>query len=162
MLEANILNNIRQEVPIKVNIKDSELVSSKKMDEAMAVVDSIDFNQMNDKLVDFYSWSKEDVSLMNDYYKKWLSLHVCYPELATAPSMKLDEYWHMHILDTQKYMEDCQMVFGRYLHHYPYFGLEGDKDNLDTGFELTKKLFKHHFGHSLTGLANPCSSTACR
>ncbi len=162
MLDIDISKDLKQEVSVRVNIDDKELVTQAKMDEAMALVSSLDFNQMNSKLVDFYGWSKEDVSLMNDYYKKWLSLHVCYPDLATAPSIKLDEYWHMHILDTQKYMEDCQLVFGKYLHHYPYFGLEGDKENLNSGFELTKKLFKHHFGHSLTGLANPCSSTACR
>lgn len=162
MLENNISNDIRQEMPIKVSIDDSEFVSKNKMDEAIALVESIDLKQMNDKLVNFYGWSKEEVSLMSDYYKKWLSLHVCYPNLATAPSVKLDEYWHMHILDTQKYMVDCQIVFGKYLHHYPYFGLEGDKEDLNSGFELTKKLFQHHFNHSLTGLANPCSSTACR
>lgn len=99
---------------------------------------------------------------MNGYYKKWLIIHACYPELSTAPSEKLDEYWHMHILDTKKYMEDCQFVFGYYLHHYPYFGLEGDKDNLNMGFELTRKLFQHHFGHDLVGVANPCASTSCR
>lgn len=162
MLETNIANSIRQSVPVKVSIAESEFVNSQKIDEAMTIVESVDFSQMNDKLINFYGWSKEDVSLMSDYYKKWLVLHVVYPELATAPSVKLDEYWHMHILDTQKYMEDCQMIFGRYLHHYPYFGLEGDKHELDNGFQLTKKLFKHHFGHDLTGLANPCSSTACR
>jgi len=162
MLDINISKDLRQEMPIKVNIDDKKLVSQAEMNEAMALVSSLDFKQMNNKLVDFYGWAKEDVSLMNDYYKKWLALHVCYPDLAIAPSIKLDEYWHMHILDTQKYMEDCQLVFGKYLHHYPYFGLEGDKENLDSGFELTKKLFQHHFGHSLTGLANPCSSTACR
>ena len=162
MTKTNILDSTNQEVYVKVNIKDSEFVSTKEMNEAIATVDSIDFEQMNDKIINFYGWSKEDVSLMNDYYKKWLALHICYPELATAPSVKLDEYWHMHILDTKKYMEDCQMLFGRYLHHYPYFGLEGDADQLHSGFELTKKLFKHHFGHDLTGVANPCSSTACR
>lgn len=158
----NVSNDIRQEVPVKLVIQDDELVSQAKIDEALALVNSLDFEQMNDKLVDFYGWSKEDVSLMNNYYKKWLALHVCYPDLATAPSAKLDEYWHMHILDTQKYMEDCQLVFGKYLHHYPYFGLEGDKEDLNKGFELTRKLFMHHFGHDLTGPANPCAATSCR
>ena len=162
MLKSEALKKQRQNLSIKVNIEESEFVSSETMEKAMEIVNSIDFDQMNDKLVNFYGWSKEDVSLMSDYYKKWLSIHICYPELATAPSMKLDEYWHMHILDTEKYMNDCQVMFGKYLHHYPYFGLEGDKENLDAGFELTRTLFKHHFGHDLTGVANPCSSTACR
>lgn len=147
---------------LKIEISDSEFVSQSKINEAMAVIGSLDFSQMNNKLINYYSWSKEDVIMMNDYYKKWLSIHTCYPSLATAPNEKLDEYWHMHILDTKKYMEDCQFVFGYYLHHYPYFGLEGDKDNLNSGFELTRKLFKHHFGHDLIGNANPCASTSCR
>ena len=151
-----------KKINLKVTIKENEFVSQDKIDEAMAVVESLDFDQMNDKLVNYYGWSKEDVSLMNDYYKKWLAIHACYPELAVAPSAKLDEYWHMHILDTEKYMQDCQLVFGHYLHHYPYFGLEGDKENLDSGFETTRKLFKHHFGHDLIGVANPCAATGCR
>ncbi len=162
MLENSLY--LSQDAPLnkQLNINSSEFVSTNKMNEAMAIVNSIDFNQINDKLINFYGWSKEDVSLMNGYYKKWLALHECYPELTTAPSAKLDEYWHMHILDTKKYMEDCQMIFGKYLHHYPYFGLEGDKDDLDSSFEVTKELFKHHFGHDLTGLANPCAATKCR
>ncbi|CAA6809643.1 MAG: Unknown protein [uncultured Sulfurovum sp.] len=162
MLNRQTSDVLRENKSVKINIEDAEFVSRSEMNEAMALANSIELEQMNDKLINFYGWSNEDVSLMSDYYKKWLSLHVCYPELAIAPSIKLDEYWHMHILDTQKYMEDCQMIFGRYLHHYPYFGLEGDKEELNNGFTLTNKLFEHHFSHGLTGFANPCSSTACR
>lgn len=164
MLQSRIVSQVDSKNVLHENVKLEldEFVPQEKIDEAMAVVNSLDFSQMNDKLENYYGWSKEDVVLMNDYYKKWLVIHACYPELAIAPSAKLDEYWHMHILDTQKYMEDCQLVFGRYLHHYPYFGLEGDKEDLNKGFELTRKLFMHHFGHDLTGPANPCASTSCR
>ncbi len=163
MLENDLYLNSQETVLNgKLTINKDEFVAQGKIDEAMAVVNSLDLAQMNDKLINFYGWSKEDVALMHDYYNKWLVLHACYPELATAPSIKLDEYWHMHILDTRKYMEDCQLIFGEYLHHYPYFGLEGDSDDLSKGFELTKKLFKNHFGHELIGKANPCSSTGCR
>ncbi len=162
MLETVNLNSLKQETPVKVDLDDTTFVSKEEMDNAMSMVDSLDFTQMNDKLVSFYGWKEDQVFLMHDYYKKWLALHVCYPELATAPNMRLDEYWHMHILDTEKYMADCQIVFGKYLHHYPYFGLEGDKHALDSAFEMTNKLFEHHFDHRLTGTANPCSSTSCR
>ncbi len=27
--------------------------------------------------------------------------------------------WHTHILFTEKYFEDCNAIFGRYLHHLP-------------------------------------------
>lgn len=147
---------------LKLEIGEGEFVSHNKIVEAQAVVESLDFSQMNSKLENYYGWRKEDVILMNDYYKKWLVVHCCYPSLAAAPSEKLDEYWHTHILDTKKYIEDCQLVFGYYLHHYPYFGLNGDDEDLESGFELTRKLFKHHFGHDLIGNANPCKSTSCR
>lgn len=163
MLDTVNLNDLKQEVSaVKIDLDDSLFVPTKEMDNALSVVGSLDFTQMNNKLVSFYGWKEDQVLLMHDYYKKWLALHVCYPSLATAPSMRLDEYWHMHILDTEKYMADCQIVFGKYLHHYPYFGLDGDKTELDNAFEMTNKLFEKHFGHRLTGTVNPCSSTSCR
>ncbi len=161
MVEQNLYTNQPTET-LKVSVSEDEFISQEKIDEAMAVIKSLDFEQMNDKLENYYGWNKEDVVMMNDYYQKWLAIQAAYPNLATAPSAKLDEYWHVHILDTKKYMEDCQLVFGYYLHHYPYFGLEGDKEDLNAGFETTRKLFKHHFGHDLIGVANPCSSTSCR
>lgn len=153
-------NNINEKCNFGLTI--DRFVSQDEIDKAMAVATSLDFTQMNKKLVDVYKWSESDVEVLHDTYMKWLALQACYPDVAFAPNVKLDEYWHTHILDTQKYMEDCQFVFGRYLHHYPYFGLEGDADDLDTGFNITKKLFKHHFDQELTGVANPCSSSSCR
>ncbi len=34
-------------------------------------------------------------------------------------SPEIDLFWHEHILDTKKYKQDCEMVFGRFLHHVP-------------------------------------------
>ena len=33
-----------------------------------------------------------------------------------------------HILDTRAYSRDCEFLFGRFLHHFPYFGMRGDAD----------------------------------
>jgi len=45
-----------------------------------------------------------------------------------APSVETDRFWHHHILDTEKCMRDCQMLFGFYLHHFPYSGVFGGDD----------------------------------
>ena len=37
-------------------------------------------------------------------------------------SKDVDEFWHTHILHTMKYTEDCERVFGTYLHHNPDIG----------------------------------------
>jgi len=149
-------------INIKVGISDSEFVSQAKIDEAMGVVESLDFTPISFKLEKEYGWSKESLDRAVPLYRQWLVLQQYYSELSFAPSELVDEYWHMHILDTRKYMEDCQFVFGYYLHHYPYFGLT-ETENAETlkkGFELTKKLYKHHFGHSNLGMGD-YKSAAC-
>ncbi|NPA72771.1 MAG: hypothetical protein GXO35_08080 [Gammaproteobacteria bacterium] len=131
----------------------------------MEKVKTLDFIQMNAKLVSYHGWSVEKILEAEDLYKKWLVLHQVYGEsLVLAPNDLVDEYWHTHILDTRKYMDDCQKVLGYYLHHYPYFGLtEGESEEaLEAGFELTQKLFKTHFGHDIVGHNNRCGPTSCR
>lgn len=45
-----------------------------------------------------------------------------------APTKDIDVFWHHHILDTSKYMNDCNTLFGSYLHHFPYSGVFGKDD----------------------------------
>lgn len=138
------------------------LVSQEAIDAAMKIIDRIDFSKINDKLETYYNWDKKKVLIINDLYKKFLALHVSYPNVTIAPSEILDEYWHMHILDTIAYHKDCETIFGRYLHHYPYFGLEGDSDKLDDAFGVTKRLFAIHFNTNLVGDKHPCKPKKCR
>ena len=147
------------------SINEQEYATEKQIEEATTLVARLDFMDQDAKLINYYGWKTEKVMATESLYKEWLILHKVYGERATmAPSADLDEYWHTHILDTKKYMEDCNMVFGYYLHHYPYFGLTAQETetDLEQGFALTQKLFKKHFGHGLTGVANPCSATSCR
>lgn len=50
------------------------------------------------------------------------------PGETLAPQKAVDIFWHHHILDTRKYMYDCERLFGRYIHHFPYTGVFGDED----------------------------------
>jgi len=81
-----------------------------------------------------------------------------------VPNKILDEYWHQHILDTRKYAADCETTFGFFLHHDPYFGIEGEEDrqlNLEA-FAVTQQIWEEAFGVPLLGESNPCSTTDCR
>lgn len=83
-----------------------------------------------------------------DLYRKFLELRLKYPQqLLIAPKL-VDEVWHTHIMDTEKYSSDCQAVFGKPLHHNPYF------DNLDDhpAWLTTKKLYKQEFNIDLEPL----------
>lgn len=148
-----------------VSLEKSLIVTATQVEEAMQLVNRLDFTDQNATLISYHGWDKDKVFATEAIYRKWLVLHKVYDQnIALAPNKQLDEYWHFHILDTQKYMKDCEYVFGRYLHHYPYFGI-GDteaKKDLDVAFQLSRDLFIKHFGHDLIGNANRCSSTSCR
>jgi hypothetical protein len=70
------------------------------------------------------------------------------PDSAVVPSSFVDDFWHFHILDTQKYQEDCERFFGYFLHHFPYFGMRGkeDEENLKRAWAETCALYKNRFG----------------
>ena len=164
MVKNNIDLTTKESVEVnnKLEISSEEFVSQAKINEAMAVVNSLKFEKMDDKLITDYGWSKENIFSVNQSYRKWLVISACYPELSLVPTMKLDEYWHMHILDTKKYMEDCQLVFGSYKHHYPYFGTEANSDYVDECFEITKKLFRKHFDENISNDVSGCGIHGCK
>ena len=85
-------------------------------------------------------------------YKRYLYL-VCKHDGSVhfSPSVGIDIFWHAHILDTIAYHRDCYALYGRYIHHFPYFGIRSDKDkeNLESTFENTKRLYLEEFGEIL-------------
>lgn len=73
-------------------------------------------------------WTVEEVDAEVRRYRAFLHAIRHYPGSPLAPSHRVDKVWHAHILDTQKYIADCQYIFGAYVHHYPYSGLRGEDD----------------------------------
>lgn len=150
---------------INVYLEKSDFVSQRAIEAVMRQVDLINFVPHGYKLEKEYGWSEAKINHTIKLYKEWLVLQVLYEDLSFAPSQLVDEFWHMHILDTRKYMSDCNLIKGEYIHHYPYFGLT-DQENetvLESGFILTKKLYEHHFGHSNLGFNGEHSaSCGCR
>src|SRR5437773_2173683 len=64
-------------------------------------------------------------------------------------SKDVDEFWHTHILQTIKYTEDCEAVFGKYLHHAPHVGevTPADKEKRIALAEKTRQLYQREFGN---------------
>ncbi len=105
-----------------------------------------------------------DYDVAERVYRQFLTLRQRNPSAVLVPSAMVDLVWHYHILDTRKYIEDCNRLFGSYLHHDPYFGLKGDEDrkaNQD-GWEQTKALWLREFGEPMIGPAHRCSTKDCR
>lgn len=98
-------------------------------------------------------------------YRRFLTLRKLYPHKSLVPSALLDVIWHYHILDTRKYIDDCERIFGYYVHHDPYFGTQGEEDKRENelAWEETQRLWVEEFGESMTGArSHRCSMKDCR
>jgi hypothetical protein len=133
--------------------------------QAEARIDELDLEPIKYKLVmdrEGPLWSRERADVAASRYKKFLTLVVRFPREKIVPLGDIDIVWHRHILDTAKYINDCQVIFGRYLHHFPYFGLRGADDEiaLHRASENTKRLFADAFGEvDVQELVHSCDSS---
>jgi hypothetical protein len=84
-------------------------------------------------------------------YRRFLLLNYLYPHLPIVPSRSIDALWHVHILDTAKYREDCQNLFGQFVDHWPYFGMKDatERAALESAFEETQRLWRQEFGEEM-------------
>ena len=115
-------------------------------------VTELNLDQIKMKLMHVESgegWSLEKANAVEKEYRRFLCLMKLFPEEDTAPLVDVDTFWHYHILDTMKYAADCEKVFGYFLHHYPYVGMDGTAEDeqfrLDSG-ERTRTLYESIFG----------------
>jgi hypothetical protein len=130
-------------------------------DDFMRLVSSIDLTPVVFNLTkrkDGPKWSLSKTRTVEKWYRRFLFLVGTYRDVVVVPTLDIDEFWHTHILDTRKYMADCDMLFGEYLHHFPYFGQRGtdDEETLHDSYYRTLALFELHFNdapHASNSLA---------
>jgi hypothetical protein len=125
----------------------SEKKTAQQMVEAIF---SLDLDPIKVKLMDKtegHGWTREQADHNELEYKRFLALLAKYPDQSIAPTTEVDKFWHGHILDTMKYAEDCDNVFGYFLHHFPYFGMRGEEDaaNLVSAFMNMQRLHGQEF-----------------
>jgi hypothetical protein len=125
----------------------------KDMLQIQELIDNIDLEPIVFTLVsreEGPGWTIEKSKLIETWYRRFLALVKIYPDQTIVPTKDIDMFWHYHILDTRKYMEDCDKIFGSYFHHFPYFGSRGkeDKANFEKTFFHAQELFEKHFGES--------------
>ncbi|MGC2781338.1 MAG: hypothetical protein WA418_37440 [Bradyrhizobium sp.] len=143
-------------------------------EEALARLDDLlDLSNVRMKLSDpdeGKGYDKARLDLMEGEYRKFLALHLAYPEMDVVPCQIVDEMWHQHILDTAAYREDCDAIFGRFLDHFPYFGMRGEDDAqaLHDAYEDTVARYVDAFGDPpadtwlVADASSSCRRTACK
>jgi hypothetical protein len=140
-------------------------LTTRPVEQVVAAIQALDLDPIKLKLMnpeEGHGWSRKYADQMELAYKRFLTLLMTHPEETIAPSKDVDKFWHGHILDTIKYAEDCQNVFGYFLHHFPYFGMRGAEDaaNLKAAAENMKRLYQHEFGSAPNGGAGWCTVAA--
>jgi hypothetical protein len=98
-------------------------------------------------------WTRQQATLAINRYKMFLFLVYLHPYTPLVPTQEIDRVWHCHILETRKYFKDCQMLFGRFIHHEPDSTAENQADqlSLDTAFAHTTALLVQYFGNAALG-----------
>ncbi|MBF2050290.1 MAG: glycine-rich domain-containing protein [Leptolyngbya sp. IPPAS B-1204] len=93
-------------------------------------------------------------------YLEFLYLVDRHPHLQLVPTVEVDEVWHHHILDTRKYAGDCQLLFGKFIHHATYVGTYSEEERLAQlqAFTLTQALYRHYFGRTIGSIPADCES----
>jgi hypothetical protein len=134
--------------------------------------DLLDLSNVRMKLADAEEGpglGNERIALMEDEYRKFLALQLMHPDAIIVPCKIVDEMWHRHILDTAAYRADCDGIFGRFLDHFPYFGMRGDDDAqaLHDAYADTLERYQDAFGTPpndtwISSDAAKCGRTACK
>jgi hypothetical protein len=155
-----------QSDPVSFEAAQSMIRTDSALSEALVRVSQLDFTMLKRKLVEERSWTSEFCEEVESLYRKFLALNARYRDRKICPTGPIDAFWHSHILDTRAYARDCDLVFGEYLHHFPYFGMRGPEDHaaLEKAFHESVELFILHFGLDPSAgdiLARSCSSQRC-
>lgn len=134
--------------------------------DAVRRVGALSFAMIKSKLAEDKGWTGETCDEVEGLYRKFLALNIRHPERKICPTGPIDEFWHAHILDTRAYAADCERLFGKMLHHFPYFGMRGadDRAALERAFSESVDLFIVHFGIDPTGgdsRARSCAPQRC-
>jgi hypothetical protein len=104
-----------------------ERVTDRPVEQVIAAIRALDLESVKQKVTHprfGEGWTREHADRVEVAYKNYLTILVKNPEDAGSIllSEEVDEFWHTHILQTIKYTDDCEALFGRYLHHAPHVG----------------------------------------
>ena len=124
----------------------------------------LDLAPIKFKLIKDKAWTVERAERVERQYKAFLFLTGNNAGEMFVPTPDVDEMWHTHILDTRKYMADCALHFGVYVHHYPYLGMKDAADGARAGelFAATRELIAGSLSIDLAKVElSHCGGSSC-
>ena len=141
-------------------------LTNRPVDQAISAIQALDLEAIRLRVMDAEfgeGWSREHAENIELAYRNYLTMLVKHPDDAEdiVVSKDVDEFWHAHILHTMKYTEDCERVFGTYLHHNPHVGVRTPAD-IERKAALavkTQRLYLEEFGGEQREKAAYCGAS---
>lgn len=122
----------------------------RKMNVKDKLLPELDLDKIVKKTAKQNDWSQEQAQEAEMQYRGFLKATMIENGESFVPTFEIDEVWHNHILDTQKYSQDCKVLFGHILHHEPSYGDDAAENNFLKGLATkTQKFFKENFSINL-------------
>ena len=128
-------------------------LTTRPIQDVIAAIQALDLESVRLRVMDAElgeGWTPEYANSIEAAYRNYLTMLVKYPENMgdILLSQDVDEFWHAHILQTMKYADDCQKVFGNFLHHNPHIGerTHADAERRAALSEKTRRLYLQEFG----------------
>ena len=128
-------------------------LTNRPIEQVIAAINALDLESVKVRLMDpelGEGWTREYADGIEQGYRNYLTMLTKYQDHAEdiLLSKDVDEFWHTHILQTIKYTEDCEAVFGKYLHHAPHIGevTSAVKEKRMILAEKTRRLYQREFG----------------
>jgi hypothetical protein len=130
-------------------------LTNRPVEQVIAAIHALDLESVKIRVMDpelGEGWTRERTEGIEQGYRTYLTMLAKYQDHAEdiLLSKDVDEFWHTHILQTIKYTEDCEAVFGKYLHHAPHIGevTSADKEKRIALAEKTRRLYQAEFGNA--------------
>ena len=86
--------------------------------ELLGKIEQLNLNIIKDRMIFKHKWPVDRAEEAIVGYRQYLYLANVL-ETPIAPSLDINQIWHEHILHTNKYANDCQVIFNKFLHHFP-------------------------------------------
>ena len=121
---------------------------------------ALELDKIGKKVANEKNWDEGTLEKNIHNYRHFLMFMLIHPDMGAIPTYEIDDLWHAHILDTRKYAEDCNQIFGYFVHHVPAYTDE-KKVELHTEFLTMATIWEKDFGFSLGVTAGGCHDTKC-
>ena len=146
---CRVFHNLKQRKQMKTQLM------NRPVEQVIASIRALDLESVKVRLMDpelGEGWTRDFADGVERGYRNYLTMLAKYQDHAEdiLLSKDVDEFWHTHILQTIKYSEDCEAVFGKYLHHAPHIGevTRADMEKRTALAEKTRRLYQREFGNT--------------